>query len=360
MSIHARIPLVVALLTVAAAGARVETLNYASSVLGRNATYVVMSPTDYDEAAANGERFPVLYLLHGATRSASDWLSGEYCNCVSRILDNMRIIAVAPDDGQGDTWWLDSPVRADSHMSEFVAVELKQKIDNDYATYPDRDNTAIAGQSMGGFGALYNALRHPDVYGFSLPIKPGVDLLNPSWPMDFGLTAVLGSKTADRANWEEASIMPHAAEFLDIDVALRMFAGKNDAWFYQEDARLHRLWDSLGVKHDYIELNEQHGGVTETTVSNILGYVDTAFAYENSSGARRPSAPATRPGRPIPPRTRSLASLQAPSPGVLLYTVTGRQLPSYQRRGLLNGLYICAAEPAIKGQRNIVEVIVLH
>jgi S-formylglutathione hydrolase FrmB len=347
MSIHARIPLAVALLTVAAAGAKVETLSYASLVLGRNATYVVMRPTDYDEAVGNGERFPVLYLLHGAAHGASEWVSGEYCNCVARIIDNMRFMVVAPDDGEGNNWWLDSPVRTDSDMSEFVAVELKQKIDGDYATYADRDNTAIAGQSMGGFGALHNSLRHPDVYGFCMAIKPGVDLLNPSWPMDFGLTAVLGSKTTNRANWEEASIMPHAAEFLDIDVALRMFAGKNDAWFYQEDAGLHALWDSLGVEHDYIELNEVHGGVSETTMNGILGYVDTAFAYENSSGAKRDSARPSQHGRLMQTGTGILTPLHLASSGLAVYAVTGRRLSPHRRRSLPTGIYVFANEPAI-------------
>ncbi len=352
--------LLVALLASACTAARVETLSYHSSVLGREASHVVFTPGDYAEASGQGERFPVLYLLHGAGHGASEWVSGEYCNCVSRIVDNMRIMVVAPDDGDGNTWWLDSPVRTDSDMSQFVAVELKQKIDGDYATYADRENTAIAGQSMGGFGALHNALRHPDVYALCLPIKPGVDLLNPSWPMDFGLTGVLGSKTADRGNWEDASIMPHAAEFLDIDIALRLYAGKNDVWFYQEDARLHAKWDSLGVKHDYLVLNEQHGGVSESTISDILGYLDTAFAYGQPSGAKRDSAPGSRIDRLIQGRTGTLTPVRAACPDFAVYTVTGRRFPAHPQCSFPNGVYVRRNEPAIKMRRGLIVMIALR
>jgi hypothetical protein len=163
--------------------------------------------------------------------------------------------------------------------------------------------------------------------------------------MDFGLTAVLGSKTAARGNWEEVSIMPHAAEFLDINIALRMFAGRNDAWFYEEDARLHALWDSLGVKHDYVELNEQHGGVSESTMSDILGYLDTAFAYGNSSSAKRDTAPGRRPDRLIQGRTAVLTSPHPALAGVAVYTYTGRRLPGHNRYSLPNGVYVCNKAP---------------
>ena len=56
------------------------------------------------------------------------------------------------------------PVQSDSYL-RFIVEELKPYIDSKYATKTDRDNTFIAGSSMGGLISLYAICEYPEVFG---------------------------------------------------------------------------------------------------------------------------------------------------------------------------------------------------
>ena len=74
-------------------------------------------------------------------------------------------------DGK-NTWYWDSPLNADVRYETFISNELVKYVDSHYKTVADRKGRAITGLSMGGHGAMWNGLRHSDV--FSLREVPAV------------------------------------------------------------------------------------------------------------------------------------------------------------------------------------------
>jgi enterochelin esterase-like enzyme len=48
---------------------------------------------------------------------------------------------------------------------KFLVEEVKPFIDSAYATYPDRNNTFVAGSSMGGLISLYAMCEYPTIFG---------------------------------------------------------------------------------------------------------------------------------------------------------------------------------------------------
>lgn len=46
-------------------GTRIQTVPFASKLVGKTLPYNVVLPVDYDQPAARDKRYPVLYLLHG-------------------------------------------------------------------------------------------------------------------------------------------------------------------------------------------------------------------------------------------------------------------------------------------------------
>lgn len=137
---------------------------------GQRAVWVYHSP---GAPAAAQASVPVLYFLHGLPGTAFDLPN----NGVVPILDEtactlQRPFIVAAPDGNGasgqDTEWADD-ARGGFSVESFVTGPLIQAVEG--MAVRERTNRAIFGFSMGGYGAVTLALRHPDLYGSAASIS---------------------------------------------------------------------------------------------------------------------------------------------------------------------------------------------
>ena len=125
----------------------------------------LLLPADY---AASPERdYPVLYLFHGTSGRASDWVNAG--NAVATT-DGLPLIVVMPDagfDGDGGGWfanWFNAGAYGQPMWETYHIDQLIPWIDANLHTIPHRDGRAVAGLSQGGFGSLSYAARHPDLF----------------------------------------------------------------------------------------------------------------------------------------------------------------------------------------------------
>jgi S-formylglutathione hydrolase FrmB len=265
---------------------RVDTLSYLSPALGITVSYIVVMPNSYTHDANTGKRFPVLYLLHCAGCTHLTWIDKSRADLGS-IIDSVRFIAVAPFDNNRLGWWLDSPKIPNYAHSRFLVTELKQRIDSLYATLPDRQNTGVAGWSMGGFGALHTIIEHPDVFGSAFSIKGGFDQtlpLNQDWGgNNFGLYTVLGSQPSDTVNWNAVNILKNIHRLATKPVHLGHYGGIGDIWFGKENRRLDTIMTGLSIPHLFYETNEEHSSLPTTSVLRVLRFFDSVFVYTPAS-----------------------------------------------------------------------------
>ena len=142
-----------------------------------NREVFVYTPPNYDRTP--NRRFPVLYLLHGFTSHPREWLDGTYQGLdLQKTMDSLwrvdagEFLVVMPSAGNamGGTFYVNSA--AFGKWENFVADELVRFIDARYRTRPDRVSRGLAGQSMGGFGALYLAQKHANVFGTVYAMSP--------------------------------------------------------------------------------------------------------------------------------------------------------------------------------------------
>ena len=167
----------------AAAAGRVEFRQSAPSpVLGRPIPYAIYLP---GEAPAAGERWPVLYLLHGLTGRDGDWFSwGNLATILDRLIASGEIrplVVVAP--GAGDSWYVDNPDAGGlGKVGTAFATDLISTIDARLPTAACRDGRAIGGLSMGGYGALYLGLTHPDLFRAAISLSGAI--ADPMKPQD--------------------------------------------------------------------------------------------------------------------------------------------------------------------------------
>ena len=134
-------------------------------------------PPSYDRDAAR--RYPVVYLLHGMTSDPVEWLDGSYQGLnLGVVLDGLagagrpEYIVVMPlaDNGYGGSFYVNSA--AFGKWEDFVVEELVPFVDARFRTLRAPRSRGLAGQSMGGFGALYLAGRHADTFGHVYAMSP--------------------------------------------------------------------------------------------------------------------------------------------------------------------------------------------
>lgn len=154
-------------------------------------------------------RYPVLYLLHGATSLPQEWVDGTYQGLDLRVaLDSLvaataipELIVVMPDadNAFGAGFYANSPVTG--NWEDFVVRDLVRHVDRTYRTDARASRRALVGHSMGGFGAFAIGFNHPDVFGLIYAVSPCcigfVGRLDPTAPM--------WTELAKISRWQDAT-----------------------------------------------------------------------------------------------------------------------------------------------------------
>jgi S-formylglutathione hydrolase FrmB len=144
----------------ALANGRVETVRFQSKLVNTTLPYNVILPGDYDSSRTT--RYPVLYLLHGLTGHYSDWIQRTN---IADYAAGYRIIVVMPEGN--DSWYTDSAITTTDKYESYILQELIPDVQQRYRTIEARYGRAIAGLSMGGYGAIKFGLKSPSTFVFA-------------------------------------------------------------------------------------------------------------------------------------------------------------------------------------------------
>jgi S-formylglutathione hydrolase FrmB len=191
---------------------RLYSLDVSTPALGRAVRLRILLPDGY--TADPTRRYPVLYLLHGTSGGADDWLtSGD----VRATTAGVPMIVVMPDggfDNDGGGWWTNwwdaNTKLGPSRWETFHIDQLIPWVDANLRTIASRSGRAIAGLSQGGFGAYSYAARHPDLFAAAGSLSGAPDIAsNPV--VEGGATAVIAYTAAQLDGVEPAAMFgPHA------------------------------------------------------------------------------------------------------------------------------------------------------
>lgn len=149
-----------------AANVQMQDVRFHSAALGRDMTYRVFLPVTIP---AN-EKFPVVYLLHGGGGSYRDW--SNYSD-VSQYAAR-GLILVMPE-GES-SYYMNAVKRPADRFEDYIVKDLIADVEKRFPVLPDREHRAIVGNSMGGFGAVVLALKHPDLFVFAGALSPALDV----------------------------------------------------------------------------------------------------------------------------------------------------------------------------------------
>jgi len=140
---------------------------------------VVYLPPAYDDSTS---RYPVVYYLPGFTTDVTEYIDGTFDGLhAGELLDraiaegrvgDFLLVVVQGRNALGGSFYVDSPVTGD--WEHWVVDDVVEQVDARYRTLATRASRVIAGDSMGGFGAIHIAMRHADTFGSLYAISPGL------------------------------------------------------------------------------------------------------------------------------------------------------------------------------------------
>ena len=138
-----------------------------SKSLQRDMRYRVLLPRGYE---AGTKRFAVLYLLHGLDGDYTDWTTNSK---VQDYAQPLPLIIVMPD--ADDSWYANSATVPADKFEDYIVKDLVAEIDARFRTRASRSGRAVAGLSMGGYGALKFALKYPGMFAFAGSLSGALD-----------------------------------------------------------------------------------------------------------------------------------------------------------------------------------------
>jgi hypothetical protein len=152
---------------------------------------IVYLPAGYD---GSSKRYPVIYFLPDPTQSyRADFdkrdAKGLFDRAIAAsVIDKFILVSVDMTTPLGCSWYLNSPVTG--NWEDFMIEELVPYIDANFRTLPRRESRGIAGDRMGGYGAIRLAMRHSEVFGSVYALHPvgtgsGVQIMysRPNWDL---------------------------------------------------------------------------------------------------------------------------------------------------------------------------------
>src|SRR4051794_37734841 len=155
---------------------RLTELTLRTPALATDTVLRVLLPDGY--AASPVRRYPVLYLLHGCcdfdVRGSQAWTThGE----AEKATAGLPLIVVMPDAGAGGFYsdWFNGGAGGPPKWETYHINQLIPFVDKRYRTVATREGRAVTGLSMGGFGAMSYASRHPDLFVAAASFSGAVD-----------------------------------------------------------------------------------------------------------------------------------------------------------------------------------------
>lgn len=238
--------------------------HYYSTVLGNNITLNVFVPTpgsseqitdmnhsvkyDYEHG------LPVIYLLHGAYGDAFSWI--RYSNIDRYAQDHGIVVVMASAENS-----FYQNLASGKRYETFYTEELPVFIQNVFPVSKERDKTFIAGFSMGGYGAWYYGLAHPELYAKAASMSGALDLP--------GLYDAMGQDGSQPFNWEDS--------FDDLD---HLAGGHHDLLaLYDRDVAngcVPALYQAVGYD-DFLYASNQH-------IKAALEERHASLVYEEGAG----------------------------------------------------------------------------
>ena len=242
----------------ARADGRAECRSVLSKILTRDVAYCILLPPGYDTDKTR--RYPVLYFLHGLGENEPMLVNSGAWDLIQDLWDKKSIgefLIVTPDAGR--SFYInsgDGKVR----YEDFMIREFLPFIESHYRISAGRRHRGISGVSMGGYGSLHLAFRHPQLFGsvsaHSAALIAKLPRAEMSGDREETISRVLGGAFGtpfDPAFWDRNSpftLVRNGAS--PAGMKIYFDCGTEDEYGFNSGAQaFHNLLVSRGIPHEF-------------------------------------------------------------------------------------------------------------
>jgi S-formylglutathione hydrolase FrmB len=165
------------------------------------------------------EHLPVLYLLHGANSDPVEMMAQSN---VVQLASMAHLIVILPS--AGNSYYSNAQHLSGSRWEDAITDDLLHDVEDHFPIRHERRYAAIAGISMGGYGAVKLALKHPELYSFVGVMSGALDITRrPPNPWRWGQTVRI---------WEIFGYLPSTRTREDVfELLHRNPAPQDFQWF---------------------------------------------------------------------------------------------------------------------------------
>lgn len=223
---------------------------FKSASMGVEVGYHLYLPPGYEEEKER--RYPVIYWHHGMNcHESNDQFPAGVVDKAIRDKTIPPLIVVYPNGG-GRTFYADS---ADGTLKSetMITTELIPHVDATYRTIASREGRALQGMSMGGFGALKLAFKHPELYSSVVAFAGGFLTAGELDARRPGTVARLFKTPADFD--AETPMALAKARAAAIQMPVKLFVGTKD-FLLEANRRMRDVLVELRIPHEYEEIPE--------------------------------------------------------------------------------------------------------
>jgi enterochelin esterase family protein len=220
---------------------------YSSTTTGLVRRVFVYTPPNYSRT---NDRYPVLYLLHGAGGDESGWTTNGRANF---ILDNLiadgrlkPLVVVMPygyayPPGSPQAEGQDAMKRQRDHFTKDLIEELIPYIQSNYRVHASREQRAIAGLSLGGGQALGIGLSHQDLFSRVAAFSPAI-----------------GAVTSPQAGGLDFKPLLADAKKVNERLALLWVGCGTDDTLFNSNKEFAAMLQASGVEHTFRQTDGAH------------------------------------------------------------------------------------------------------
>ena len=244
---------------------------FRSASLGREMPYRIVMPS----SITPGQKLPVVYLLHGGGGGYRDWTN--YSD-VAKYAES-GLILVMPEGGS--SYYTNSAEHPEDRYEDYLVNDVVSEVESRYPVTVGRQNRAIVGVSMGGYGAVKNALKHPELFVFTGGLSAAVDVPTrpfsikrlSQWRFHSSIFGPSGSQTRhDNDPYALArSVDPSRMPFLFLTCGEQeglLPANRKLAEIFAERGFAYEFHTAPG-DHNWLQWDEQLPGIFESLLAHI-------------------------------------------------------------------------------------------
>ena len=189
--------------------------------------------------------FGAVYLLHGLSDNQTIWNRHVP---IADLVGDLPLIVVMPDGGK--SFYCNNPSPGGGQYEDHIVQDVIGFVDRTFPTVPERRGRILAGNSMGGYGAVMLALRHPETFAAAVSHSGAMYFAHGERRIDYPYVARLAGSLPVGA-YDVFALAEGLAGSTDVP-ALRLDCGLEDVLLDSTRA-FHAHHDALGIAHEYVE-----------------------------------------------------------------------------------------------------------